>query len=292
MTTLFHADDFGITDAQAHAIIALSDVCGGRGALDSISVCANSPAFEKAAALAAPFVMRGSLHAGVHLNLVEGRPCSDPTSLPLLVGPRGTFCHDFVGLLRLSQGPRRDDLRREIERETAAQIRRFLKAFPNLDSRLRIDSHQHTHAIPLVFDACLAAADGCGCTLEHVRTPVEPLAPHLTSMQTLKRIPPINLAKDALLALLWHRNRGKLPIGCRTSLFCGVVLSGRMERVDADLLSTFQTLAKRRNLDLEMLFHPISIPLEDCLDPDNEPFATACSSPARDREARTLERLG
>lgn len=292
MTTLFHADDYGITATQARAVLALGDACGGRGALDSISVCANSPAFEKATALAAPFVTRGSLRAGVHLNLVEGRPCSDPTSLPLLVGPRGTFCHDFVGLLRLSRGPRRDDLRRQIEREAAAQTRRFLEAFPALRSHLRVDSHQHTHAIPLVFDACLAAVDGCGCTLEHMRTPVEPLSPHLSSLHALRRVPPLNLAKDALLALLWRRNRGKLPDGCRTSLFCGVVLSGRMDRIDADLISAFQTLAKRRNLDLEILFHPVSVPLGDCLDPDNGPFAAACSSPGRDREARTLERLG
>lgn len=292
MASFFHADDYGITVDQSRAILGLSKAAGGCGALNSISIFANSPSLAEAASLAASFVEEGSLHVSVHLNLVEGHPCSDPASVPLLVGPRGTFCHDFVGLLRLSLGRQRLELRAQVARELAAQIERFLIAFPDARPALRADTHQHTHAIPIVFDALMAALDASTCTLGYLRTPVEPLGPHLSSPDSVRRIRPVNLAKDALLWLLWRPNRKRMPQGCATALFCGVVLSGRMEQVDMNLVRSFGKLACKRGEDLEILFHPISVPRSNCLDPQNEAFATACASPSRDAEARALERLG
>lgn len=292
MASFFHADDYGITFDQSRAILSLSKATGGHGALNSISIFANSPSFSEAASLAAPFVEGGSIHASVHLNLVEGHPCADPLSLPLLVDSRGAFCHDFVGLLRLSLGRQREEFHRQATYELAAQIDRFLTAFPQEQQTLRVDSHQHTHAIPVVFDALMEALDACDCTLGYLRTPVESLSPHLSSLGSLQRIKPVNLAKDALLSLLWHVNRMKMPPGCTTALFCGVVLSGRMEQVDTDLVHSFEKLASKRGEDLEILFHPISVPRSLCLDPQNEPFARACASPSRDAEARAIERLG
>ena len=49
MSVTFHADDYGITEQQAADILKLSQVCGGQGALSSVSIFANSPAFEAAA---------------------------------------------------------------------------------------------------------------------------------------------------------------------------------------------------------------------------------------------------
>lgn len=285
---LFHADDYGITLAQARAILALSDACGGHGALGSASAFANSPAFEEAAALAAPHVKSGALLMGLHLNLVEGAPCADTSDVPLLVNERGMFCHDFLGLARLTNGSQRAQARAQIERECVTQIERFLEAFPAQAHALRLDSHQHTHAIPAVFDTLLAAVRSCGCTLSHLRTPVEPLEPHLARRRAA---PPVNIAKNTLLALLWRMNRGKLPSECATSLFCGVVLSGCMERVDEALVAAFRSLATQRGQAVEFLFHPVSVPRAQCLDPENAPFAAACAAPGRDAEARALQRF-
>lgn len=303
MTILFHADDYGMTTEQARAILALSSACGGHGALNSVSACANSPAFEEAAALALPTVSCGALRMSIHINLVEGRPCADPSDIPLLIGPRETFRNDFMGLLRLSQGSRRNEAHRQIEQECRAQIERFLRMFPLTKGSLRVDSHQHTHAIPLVLDALLEAVRACGCTLEHLRTPVEPVRPHLTLPPARRSLTAANLAKDALLALLWRANAGKLPKGCATSLFCGILLSGRMEHADARLVRAFEAYARKqaqgRNSphaqrldgDIELLFHPVSVPIPRCLDPENEPFAAACAAPSRMAEARRLTQL-
>lgn len=319
MTIIFHADDYGITAEQARSILALCDTRDGNGVLTSVSAFANSPAFEESATLATPYIERKSLKIGVHLNLVEGFPCSKATNVPLLVGERGAFCNDFTKLLMLSKGSQRVALRSQIERECRAQIERFLAAFPAQRGTLRIDSHQHTHAIPLVFDALLAAVRACGCTLEHVRTPVEPLSPHLATATAVRRLSVINLAKDMLISTLWRSNRGKLPANCNTSLFCGVLLSGRMELIDSNLVHEFEILAAKRggaceiaadeNKDaypaekhspiksertcppVEVLFHPVSVPREQCLDPANEPFTQACTSSSRDAEAQALVRL-
>ncbi len=292
MGVIYHADDYGITVEQARSILALSDACGGRGALQSASAFANSPAFEDAAALARPFVDAGALRIGVHLNLVEGPCVDDAADVPLLVDERGMFRHDFVGLLRLSHSAHGDELRRQARRELAAQIDRFLAAFPDERSRLCADSHQHPHAIPAVFDAVLDAVRDCGCELSQLRMPVEAIGPHMRHGD-VGRLLSLNLAKDALLRWLSRANWRKVPAGCATPAFCGVVLSGSMESLDEATLQALAAQAAREGRDLEVLFHPVSVPMKACLDPSNLPFARACASPGRDAEARWLrERSG
>ena len=288
MGVVFHADDYGITEQQARDILALSSACGGHGVLASVSIFANSPAFDAAAALAQPFVQAGKLKMALHVNLVEGRPCAPAVEVPLLVNQRGTFCNDFVGLLKLSKSSQRWEFRRQLQRECEAQIARYLEAFPQMKDVLRVDSHQHTHAVPAVFDALMAAARAQGCTLAHVRCPVEPLAPHRAAGS---HMPPINLAKDALITWLWRSNRAKVPAGCESSLFCGVVLSGGMDAVTWPLVREFERMAADRAQNVEVLFHPVSVPVAECLDPHNTAFAEACASPARNREAECLRKL-
>ena len=159
MSVTFHADDYGITEQQAADILKLSQVCGGQGALSSVSIFANSPAFEAAAEMARPYVESGKLAMALHLNLVEGRPCAPVAEVPLLVNQRGTFANDFVGLLKLSMGAQRWAFRQQLQRECVAQIQRYLTAFPQMKRTMRVDSHQHTHAVPAVFDA-LSRAGG------------------------------------------------------------------------------------------------------------------------------------
>lgn len=289
MAIVYHADDYGITLAQARAILALSSACGGAGALQSVSVFANSPAFDDAAALAAPHVSSGALRAGVHVNLVEGPCLSDPATVPLLVDERGMFKHDFVGLWRASRGPQADAFRAQVRRECAAQIARFVDAFPDERLRLRADSHQHPHAIPAVFDALLDAVRDCGCALSQLRMPVEAVGPHVRH-GGVGRLASANLAKDMLLWWLSRENWAKVPAGCATPAFCGVVLSGSMDRLDDATLKALAAHAAQEGRDLEVLFHPVSVPVEECLDPQNAPFAHACASPGRDAEADWLQK--
>lgn len=300
-TVLFHADDFGITEEQAHDILALSSACGGKGALGSVSIFANSPAFDAAAALARPFVQTGKLKIGLHLNLVEGYPVAPASDVPLLVNDRGAFRHNFMGLLLESKGVHRRAFAQQVEKECSAQLERFLQAFPAKKTALRADSHQHTHAIPAITNALVRAAEKLGCTFEHLRAPVEPLAPHkaaailrseLEPGKPDPRITPDNRAKVVLLNKLWNGRKGGAGLGVPFSLFCGVALSAHMDEMDEELVRAFAQSAAKLGIGAEVLFHPISVPVSQCLDPENTPFAQACASAARDREAKTLVALG
>ena len=82
-----------------------------------------------------------------------------------------------------------------------------------------------------------------------------------------------------------------MPAACEVPLFCGVVLSGAMDTVDWPLLDAFEGLAADRGKNVQVLFHPVSVPIEQCLDPENAPFAAACASEARNREAERLRYL-
>ncbi len=299
-TVLFHADDFGITEEQARSILELSSACGGKGALGSVSIFTNSPALHSAAAMAKPFVDAGKLKLGLHLNLVEGYPVMPANEIPLLVNDRGAFRHNFMGLLALSLGTHRRAFAQQVEKECTAQLELFLQAFPEKRAALRMDSHQHTHAIPAVTAALVHAAEGLGCTIEHLRAPVEPLQPHKAAAilrsevepgKPDPRITPDNRAKVVLLNKLWNSRKGGAGFGLPHALFCGVALSAHMDEVDEELVRTFAQSAAKIDAPVEMLFHPISVPVSRCLDPENTPFAQACASAARDREAKTLVNL-
>lgn len=287
---IVHADDYGITAEQSAALLALSSRCGGNGALQSVSIFANSPIFDEAAHMARPFVDNGRLTMALHINLVEGRPCSPAHSIPLLVDERGMFSNNFVGLMTIAASSKRNELRRQIEAECTRQLTRYLSAFPLLSEHLRIDSHQHTHAVPLVYDAVLSAVEQSGARLEHLRIPCE----NLSAFRTCGRmgdITPTNRVKRKLLAILSKRMRSKLPESCSYSAFAGVALSGHMDLMDARLANALDADAQARGLDLEMLFHPISVEKTRCLDPENKSFASACASIERDKEAAVVQAL-
>lgn len=309
---IIHADDYGITVEQSRAILALSDICGGSGPLSSASIFANSPAFSQSVELIRPFLpdsgnkaegdARKSFSLGLHFNVVEGPCCADPAQIPLLVDERGMFRNDFARLLVLSHGRARSQLHEQIRLECLAQLERFFAALPHMRGNLQIDSHQHTHAVPLVFDAMLDAVCESGAHLTRLRIPDEPFAPHRLC-RTLRRAGAANLLKAFVLHALCRHARRRMPQGCAAPLFCGVVLSGRMSEATPALVQAFEREAKRRaaiaengrydaDTQAEILFHPVAIPLDRCLDPENLPFATACASHERDAEAQAIVRLG
>lgn len=306
--TLIHADDYGITATQAHRILSLSSTCGGNGALNSLSIFANSPAFPDAASLVKPHWKHGNIQVRLHLNLVEGAPVSRPAEVPLLVDERGMFANNFLGLLALSIGARRKAFFEQLVFECRSQIRQFLSQFPSQKKHMQIDSHQHVHAIPLVYKALATALQEEGCEISLLREPLDPLRlyhavrceggqrtqnPTSHSPEKLPQPSLANKAKVLLIDALWKKcPKNDMPWAqgalLPAPLFCGVGLSGMMGEFNEPLLSSFQREAKQQNRDLEILFHPVSVPLEECLDPANKPFAEACASASRQLEAERI----
>lgn len=307
--TYFHADDFGITAKQARDILSLSSACNGTGALNSLSIFANSPIFPESSALLLPFSNNEEIRICLHLNLVEGPCVSEPTRIPLLVNKQGMFRRDFLGLLALNRGIHRTEARAQIALECQNQIRKFINAFPATREQICIDSHQHTHAIPLVFEALSQALAEEGCLVRTLRAPLDPLTVYRAAQTQAGKaavdegpsegrasVPLSNRAKVFLIDLLWKKCPiNAVPWECNASkiapLFCGVALSGAMHRFNPSLLEAFEVEAARQHRPLEILFHPVSVPLTECLDPQNKPFAQACASSNRDGEALVLKRI-
>ena len=294
MDFIFHADDFGIAPEQSGRILeCCGDYPGGRGVLNSLSVLAGSPRFEECCAL-----LDGrpeTLRVGVHLNFVEGPCCADPAEVPLLVDEGGLFKLGYGGLLAGSCGGEATELRRQLTIEALAQIRRVVGRFPELSGHLRVDGHQHTQLIPVVFDAMLDAIRQSGCTLEYLRVPAEPTAAFVRS-GAAGTVKPVNWVKHALLNTLWRRDRRVLAASGLagyedvSAVFCGVLFSGHMDegRV-CRVLPALTEEAGRRGMALELLFHPGRVgSAAECLNPSLPGFVEFSCGEGRDVEHDAL----
>lgn len=283
-----HADDFGICEQQAKAILNLSSSRNGKGTLNSISIFANSPYFIDSCKLIQPFVQRNEIALSLHINLVEGpSSCADANTIPILVDKRGMFKNNFATLLLLSLSPYRKQLYRAIVKECSAQINRYLKVFPEQRTKLSLDTHQHVHAIPLVLDALLTSVSACQANLVRMRIPTENLSVYKNA-GILSEVSWQNRLKIRVINFLCKKAPEKIPSTCSIPLFCGVGLSGKMYKINQLLIDELNHKATQEGKDLELLFHPVSVPIHQCLDPHNKPFARACASLDRDKEAQKL----
>lgn len=287
MKVLFHSDDFGISDEQVEAILG----CAERGCLGSASVFANSPRLTEYLAELPKRAPR--LLAGVHINFVEGRCTAPAAEIPMLAGSDGLFFNSYSRLFFRSLLPGRGKLKAQMKREALAQIFAVRAALP-ADAPLRLDTHQHTHAIPLVFDAILETIRENGLPVSYLRMPFEPIRPFLRHPSVLLRIPAENFAKQALLFLFYLINRKKLiQSGIPSASFSGVLLTGGVDAKTVErVLPALIDYARARGADLEILFHPGRVRcLADCPDAKKKEFVRFNLSPHREAEFTMLHEI-
>ena len=167
---------------------------------------------------------------------------------------------------------------------------RFQRLFPN-ERELLLDSHQHTHMIPLVFSTLLRAIRDLGLEVSYMRIPAEPIGPFLREPSLYWTYRPTNLVKNAVLNFLWCFNRKAFrESGISTAIFCGILFSGEMDqRRLAKVFPHFLRLAQNRGMDLEFLFHPGAIlPGEPFLDPKKTGFCDFYRSSGRLTDGETV----
>ncbi len=158
---LVNADDFG-----RHALInrAVAE-CVERGCLRSATLMPGGRAFDDAVAVARA---HPALGVGIHFTLVNGFPVCPPEDIPSLVTEDGVFYDNHVQFVKrfLAGRIRMEDVRREL----AAQAEKMERTGLALT---HVDSHQHMHVLPGIFDAVLDAA--AALHLDAVRIPRTPL---------------------------------------------------------------------------------------------------------------------
>ena len=273
-----HADDYGMIPESNARIRA----CWEKGCINGISMMVNGMHPE----------LSGDtpVETALHLNLVEGRPMAPAEQVPLLIGDNGCFRHSFFGLFVLSLSRQRRELEKQIYLEICAQLDAYQKLFPELRA-LSLDSHQHTHMIPLVFHTMLRVIGDRKLKVQYLRVPAEPITPFLLEPSLYLTYRPVNLVKNAVLNLMWLFDRPAFRAsGIKTAIFCGILFSGEMdERRLTKVYPHFLRLASKRGADLEFLFHPGAIkPGETFLDPEKSGFCAFYLSPGRQTDADTV----
>jgi predicted glycoside hydrolase/deacetylase ChbG (UPF0249 family) len=185
---IVNADDFGLTNGVNRSI----EEAHRRGVLTSTSVLVTA---EHAGEAAEVSRRCPELDIGLHVNLTFGRPASEPSRVPTLVGPEGTFHPDIV---------RRAFLRRvnaaEVFREVAAQAAELnlLGITP-----IHWDSHQGVSFWPVLVGPIAAATREAGipCTRSHRAWVVDQrLSPGIARVKRRLRQPEALLTDSAQLA--------------------------------------------------------------------------------------------
>jgi predicted glycoside hydrolase/deacetylase ChbG (UPF0249 family) len=156
-SVIINADDFGLSPGVNRGIVkAFRD-----GVLTSTTMLVHLEHFEDAVRLAREC---RDLPVGVHLSLLWGRPVSDASEIPTLVGADGRFP------TRLSTLAARYFRGRLSPDEARLEFRNQIRAF--VDSGLsptHVDTHKHVHCLPGILGALIAAARESG--VDKVRLP-------------------------------------------------------------------------------------------------------------------------
>lgn len=265
-----HADDYALSVHTSEDILS----CMKRGELDSISIVPNTSCFEECMNLlfkalpGLPFLPKMS----VHLDFVEGRCLTAKERVPLLASPGdGLMGLSWGGLFALSYLPwKRAAAKEQLKREIKAQIERVQKKVEQAirlakqhgvacaQKGLRIDSHQHAHMIPVVWEALTEVIAKEHYNVEYIRNSKEMLSVFLAEISLWKTYRPVNFIKNRLLSLYSHKaDRYAKVHGMEPMYLWGLVMSGHMDydRI-VRLYPKIAAKARRDGRTLEILFHP------------------------------------
>ncbi|HEY4563802.1 MAG TPA: ChbG/HpnK family deacetylase [Thermoanaerobaculia bacterium] len=172
-TLVVTADDVGLHPGMTLGALRAHE----QGIVTACSVVANGRALDDAIERLRD---RPRLDAGVHLTFVGGeRPLSPPDQVRSLLGPDGAFLPGFRAfaaryfLGRINGAELEAELRRQIERLLAAGL-----------ELVHLNSHQHLHVLPRIFEIVLKLAEDY--RIPWVRVPRDPAAHHGLSPRALE----------------------------------------------------------------------------------------------------------
>lgn len=270
-----HADDYGITIYASEKILELVNM----GKLTGVSVMPNMSIFDEAVELwKAKLIANRDPLISVHLNFMEGHSVSNPDYLSYLVNKKGFFNISWGTLVKYNYDYRiRGEVKSQLKREIKEQIDKVIRAYHLLEGKqLRIDSHQHTHMIPLVMESLLEVIRENNYPVEYIRISKEPWIVYLKHPQFYYTYRIINIIKVAVLNYYAYKNQKMLKVnGIPSMLLSGVFLSGKMDKDRIEVLyPKLKKYAQRKNVFLELLFHPGGILPEEIGEDFNQPKAT------------------
>tara|TARA_Y100001958_G_C21184899_1_gene514144 strand:- start:288 stop:1208 length:921 start_codon:yes stop_codon:yes gene_type:complete len=243
-----HADDFGVSKGVTDNICSTFD----DGILTSTSIIPNGSAFEYAIN---KYKDRKKLNLSIHINLVEGKPLTNPAELHFIVSKKGEFNKSFASLwlmYLLASPQKKGQIRQQVKKEIKAQINKVVSNCDN-NFRISIDSHLHLHMVPFIFKILCELNDEF--QFKYIRLPKEKL--FFVKDKFIRNYFGLNIIKNILLKLL-SANKKKIleKKGINSNdFFLGVLFTGRMSSTNVFL--GLNKINKYKNAKLvEILFHP------------------------------------
>ena len=222
---IINADDFGFTNAVTAGILEAH----AAGTVTSTSMMVHCPGWDDAVrrASATP-----TLGIGLHLNLLVGKPFNNS---PTLTNPR---TGEFASLTTIVQRALTGRLSAaEITAECEAQLGALSAAGINCT---HMDSHRHTHALPVIRGAVAAIASARRLPL---RRPIEAHSRAGDVSSQLHR---------AVIAMSWRVTSVGAPLVKSTDHFIGVSSQGS-ETFTADFARAIDRLEPGST---EFMVHP------------------------------------
>lgn len=227
-----NADDFGLSEGINRGILLANQ----NEILRSASIMVNGSAFEDAVRIARE---TPTLDVGIHLSLIGEKSVSPAGELRRMVDANGLLPESYPAFTRqlLSKRFSVGDVQNEIR----AQIERAMEAGLDLS---HIDSHQHVHMLPAVFEIVLNVASEYGIPV--VRIPLQQSGSQLGGV-----------IAQMMQAFFFSRvSRGRLrqveAAGLHTAdWFWGLNLSGKMN--ETNLMAVLENLRPGVN---EIMCHP------------------------------------
>ncbi|MDO4198871.1 MAG: ChbG/HpnK family deacetylase [Erysipelotrichaceae bacterium] len=267
-----HADDYGYSLNTSKDILD----CMKDGYLNSISIICNMPSFEESMDMLyeeiknLPFLPLIS----VHLNLVEGDSVYN-----------GSLQDYSWGNLFIKSYLWDKDTFEYLKKEIKAQIYKVDEVvskcidiaetnhIPVKQKGIRIDSHVHTHLIPIVWKALIEVIQEEKLNVEFIRNPKEPIVPFFKQKSLVPKYNVVNMVKNRILMFY----SGKVDRYCRkndmdTMYMWGLIMSGEMdiERI-SKIYPDMEKYCERHKRPLEILFHPgLALKEEDCVEMNPE----------------------
>ncbi|MBP5442069.1 MAG: ChbG/HpnK family deacetylase [Treponema sp.] len=251
-----HADDYGLSKQSDNDILTLCQ----KGKLDSISIIPNLDIFPQSVStfLETRKDFYHIINVSIHLNFMEGKAISPLDLVPDLVDSEGYFTVTWARLFLWNYNLlKRQKIKFQLKTEIAAQINKCIAAKIVDPDFLRIDSHQHPHMIPLVFDALTEAISENNFKVTYIRNTNDPLSFYLLRKGSFKGLSIANVLKCLILNFYsikvtrWLKQK-KL----KNSYLCGVFYSGKMDDRIFSVLPVFEKKSSQKNRVCEVLFHP------------------------------------
>ena len=240
----FCADDYGISSSSNARI----KECLKNGVLNKISILPNGNVSDFS-----ELILEKNIKLSLHLNLIEGYPLSKNEDISLLVTDKGNFKYSFIGLFFLSFFGNRHLLEKQLYNEIKAQID-FWKNKTGEKNPILIDSHQHTHMIPLVFKTLMRVITEEKVAVEYIRIPNEPILPYIKSPSLYLKFSPVGLVKQWLLKFLNFINRKELKkFNIKSAAVMGILFSGQLSK---DKINKLLPYYLQQNKNIEIVLHP------------------------------------